>query len=323
MAAEFKDYYDVLGVKKAASAEELKTAFRNLARKYHPDVAKDKVTGEKKFKEINEAYEVLGDPEKRRQYDQLGADWKHAQHRPPPSSGGFGGPDRGASEVHFDGTGFSDFFEQYFGARGRTPGGFRQTWSYGPEAETVALRGQDIEGDILVTLDEIMHGSTREIRLQRMDRRTGQSTNQTLQVKIPPGVREAQLIRLAGKGQEGFNGGQPGDLYLRVAFAQHPDFRVLGTDLYYDLELAPWEAVLGTAVVVPTPDGTVSLKIPAGTRAGRTLRLRGKGLPTREGTRGHLYAEVSIQVPEQTTADEAKLWEQIARQSPYNPRKSP
>jgi curved DNA-binding protein len=322
MPAEFKNYYDVLGVKKAASAEEIKKTFRKLARLYHPDVAKDKIIGEKKFKEINEAYEVLGDPEKRQQYDRLGADWKHAQRQPPPPPGGFGGGHPGASEVHFDGTGFSDFFEQYFGSRGRAPGGFSQTWSYGTGGgEAAALRGQDIEGDILVTLDEIMHGATRMIQLQRIDPRTGQSTTQTLQVKIPSGVREAQLIRLAGKGQEGFGGGEPGDLFLRVKLAQHPDFRVRGADLYYELELAPWEAVLGTTVEVPTIDGTVSLKIPAATRAGRQLRLRGKGLPARNGTRGDLYAAVSIQIPAQPTPEEKKLWEQMARKSTFNPRK--
>ena len=321
MPAEFKNYYDVLGVKKDASAEEIKKTFRNLARKYHPDVAKDKVTGEKKFKEINEAYEVIGDPENRRKYDQLGADWKHGQRQAPTSPGGFGGGHWGASEVHFDGTGFSDFFEQYFGGRDRPSGGFGPNWSYETGGKAVALRGQDIESDILVTLDEIMHGSTREIHLRRIDPRTGQSTMQTLEVKIPSGVREAQLIRLAGKGQEGFGGGEPGDLFLRVKLAQHPDFRVRGTDLYYDLELAPWEAVLGASVLIPTMDGTVSLKVPAGTRAGRQLRLRGKGLATRDGTRGDLYALVSIQIPTQPTAHEKKLWEQIAKKSTFNPRK--
>ncbi|NQV31499.1 MAG: DnaJ domain-containing protein [Phycisphaeraceae bacterium] len=322
MPAEFKNYYDVLGVAKDASADGIKKAFRKLARLYHPDVAKDKITGEKKFKEINEAYEVLGDPEKRQQYDQLGADWKHGQRQPPPPQSGFGGGYQGASEVHFNGTGFSDFFEQYFGGRGHPSGGFNQTWSYAPGGEAVALRGQDIEGDILVTLDEVMHGSTRTIQLQRIDPRTRQSTTQTLQVKIPPGVREAQLIRLAGKGREGINGGEPGNLYLQVKLAQHPDFRVRGTDLYYDLELAPWEAVLGATVPIPTMDGTVSLKVPAATRTGRQLRLRGKGLPTRDGTRGHLYAVVSIQVPAQATADERKLWERMAKRSTFNPRKS-
>jgi curved DNA-binding protein len=141
-----------------------------------------------------------------------------------------------------------------------------------------------------------------------------------LRVKIPPGVREAQLIRLAGKGQEGIGGGESGNLYLRVKFAQHPDFRVRDADLYYDLDLAPWEAVLGATVQIPTLDGTVSLKIPAGTRAEQQLRLRGKGLPTSDGTRGDLYAVVSIQVPAHLTPEQKVLWEQLAKKSTFNPR---
>ena len=236
------------------------------------------------------------------------------------AKGGFGGGYEDASEFHFDGTGFSDFFEQFFGSRGRASSGFGRTRGNGTGGETVAYRGQDIEADILVTLDEIFHGSTRTIHLQRPDPRTGQLVKQTLRVKIPPGVREAHLIRLAGKGQEGFGGGDSGNLYLRVKFAQHPDFRVRGADLYYDLDLARWEAVLGTTVDIPTVDGTVSLKIPAGTRAQRQLRLRGKGLPTRNGTPGDLYAVVSIQVPAQLTTGQKFLWEQLATKSTFNPR---
>jgi len=194
-----------------------------------------------------------------------------------------------------------------------------------PDAEEthVPQRGQDIEGDILVTLDEILHGSTRTIRLQRTDPQTGQSAIQTLRVKIPPGAREAQLIRLAGKGQEGVGGGESGNLYLRVHLAKHPDFRVRDADLYYDLELTPWEAVLGAPVHVPTLDGKVSLKIPAGTTAERQFRLRGKGLPTGDGTRGDLYAKVTIQVPPQLTPKQRALWEQLAAQTTFNPRKTP
>ena len=320
MSVEFKDYYDVLGVARDASGEEIKKAFRKLAHKYHPDVAKDKTTAEEKFKEINEANEVLSDPEKRRKYDQLGANWNHPERQPAPPQAGFGGGHADASEFHFDGTGFSDFFEQFFGSRGRPSGGFGRTRGNGMGGETVAQRGQDIEADILVTLDEILHGSTRTIHLQRADPRTGQSVKQTLRVKIPPGVREAQLIRLAGKGQEGIGGGDSGNLYLRVKFAQHPDFRVRGADLYYDLDLAPWEAVLGATVHIPTLDGTVSLKIPAGTMAERQLRLRGKGLPTSNGTRGDLYAVVSIQVPAHLTPEQKVLWEQLATKSTFNPR---
>jgi len=322
MPVEFKDYYDVLGVARNASGEEIKKAFRKLAHKYHPDVAIDKTTAEAKFKEINEANEVLSDPEKRRKYDQLGANWDHPERQPAPPQAGFGGGHAEASEFHFDGTGFSDFFEQFFGSRGRPSGGFGRTRGNGMRGETVAQRGQDIEADILVTLDEILRGSTRTIHLQRADPRTGQSVAQTLRVKIPPGVREAQLIRLAGKGQEGIGGGDSGNLYLRVKFAQHPDFRVRGADLYYDLDLAPWEAVLGATVHIPTVDGTVSLKIPAGTIAEQQLRLRGKGLPTSNGARGDLYAVVSIQVPAHLTPEQKVLWGQLATKSTFNPRQS-
>ena len=320
MAVEFKDYYSVLGVPRNASDAEIKKAFRTLARKYHPDVAKDKSTAEEKFKEINEANEVLSDPVKRRKYDELGENWNHPERAAQPQ-GGFNGGFEDGSEFHFDGTGFSDFFEQFFGSRGRRSGGFGRTRGdeWGGE---VAQHGQDIEGDVLVTLDEIMHGSSRTIRLQRTDPRTGQSTVQTLRVKVPPGVREGQLIRLAGKGQEGLGGGEPGNLYLRVKFAQHPDFRVRGADLYHDLELAPWEAVLGATVHIRTLDGTVSLKVPPGTVAEKQFRLRGKGLPLGDGARGDLYAMVSIEVPSQLTTEQKNLWEQLAAKSSFNPRKT-
>jgi len=174
----------------------------------------------------------------------------------------------------------------------------------------------------LVTLDEVLKGATRTIRLQQTDPRTGQSTTETLRVKVPAGVREGQLIRLAGKGQEGIGGGGAGNLYLRVKFAQHPDFQVRGADLHHELELSPWEAVLGGTIHLPTLDGTVSLKIPAGTVAGRQFRLRGKGLPTTDNARGDLYAIVLIQVPTEITADQKSLWEQLAAKSKFNPRQS-
>jgi curved DNA-binding protein len=323
MPAKFRDYYDVLGVARDANDEDIKKAFRKLALQYHPDVAKDKTTAEEKFKEINEANQVLSDPEKRRQYDELGANWDHPERQAAQSRGGFSGGSEDGSEFHIDGTGFSDFFQQFFGSRGRPVGGFRQVWGDGTGGETFAQRGHDIEGDILVTLDEVLYGSARTIRLQRTDPRTAKSSAQTLQVKIPPGVREAQLIRLAGKGQEGIGGGGSGNLYLRVKFAQHPDFRVRGTNLYYDLDLAPWEAVLGASVHIPTLDGTVSLKVPASTTAEQKFRLRGKGLPSGDGARGDLYAVVSIQVPTQLTPEQKVLWEQLAARSTFDPRKTP
>jgi curved DNA-binding protein len=322
MPVDFKNYYDVLGVAKNASDAEIKKAFRKLARKYHPDVAKDKTSAEIRFKEINEANEVLSDPDKRRKYDELGANWNQPDRQTAQQEGGFRGGAEQGTEFHFDGTGFSDFFEQFFGSRGRSAGGFSRTRGDGSAEGTFAQRGQDIESDILVTLDEIMHGSTRTIKLQRVDSRTGQSTMQTLRVKIPPGVREAQLIRLTGKGQEGIGGGDSGNLYMRVQFAKHPDFRVQGANLYYDLELSPWEAVLGATVHIPTLDGKVALKVPPGTTDEQEFRLRGKGLHAENGKRGDLHAIVSIQVPSLLTPEEKALWEQLATTSTFNPRRT-
>ena len=325
MPVEFKDYYQSLGVTRDASADDIRKAFRKLAREYHPDVAKDKKTAEEKFKEINEAYEVLSDPAKRKKYDALGANWNRTQ--PPPGAGGFGGGRgfRGQNgeefEFHFGGTGFSDFFEQFFGGRGeRGFEDFAQGQRAGAAGGT-AMRGQDIEGDILVTLDEALNGSVRTISFQRLNRQTGQAVSENFRVRVPVGVAEGQMIRVQGKGEAGLNGGPAGDLYLRVRFAQHPDFRVRGADLYYDLDLAPWEAVLGTTVSIPAIDGPVSVKVPAGANKGQQLRVRGKGLPGPGGTRGDLYAVISIQMPTEVTTAERELWQQLAQRSTFNPRK--
>jgi curved DNA-binding protein len=324
MSVEFKNYYELLGVDSKASDAEIKKAYRKLARKYHPDVATNKADAEIRFKEINEANEVLSDPEKRRKFDELGANWNQPgrQEGGRPRSSRRAAPE--GSEFHFDGTGFSDFFEQFFGASGRraTAGRPYGTGPGGGEG-AYAQRGGDIESNILVTLGEALHGSIRDISLQRVDPATGTSTVQTLRVKIPPGVREEQLIRLGGKGEAGVGGGAAGHLYLRVKFAKHPEFRVQGANLYYDLELSPWEAVLGATVRIPTLDGTVALKVPAGTTAEREFRLRGKGLPSENGAMGDLHAIASIQVPETLNLQEKALWEQLATTSTFNPRSTP
>lgn len=330
---EFKDYYDILGVARNARDEDIKKAFRTLARRYHPDVARDKKGAEEKFKEINEAYEVLGNPESRRKYDELGAHWRQqGPFRPPPGAHGRrrGAPGRGGAEetfqFHFGGTGFSEFFEQFFGRGARAGGfggpgfrGFGEDES-GRETAEFAERGADIEGSILVTLDEALRGAVRPVTVRRTESRTGESSHQTFRVRIPAGVREGQLIRLAGKGEEGFGGGDAGDLYLRVRLAAHPDFQPRGADLYHDLDLAPWEAVLGCTVEVPTLEGAVSLRVPPGTGHGQQLRVRGRGLPAGDGARGDLYAVVTVRVPSQTTAAERTLWEELARTSHFKPR---
>ncbi len=326
MAVEFKDYYATLGVAKNATQDEIKKAFRKLAFQYHPDRAKmDKKVAEEKFKENNEAHDVLGDPEKRKKYDRLGAHWKEgAGFEPPPgyrqrtwtSRGATGGP-RGF-EFHFGGTGFSDFFEQFFGG-GR--GINVEDFAGFEEATAHQERGADVEGDILVTLDEALRGSVREITLRRSDPDTGQATTQKYRVRIPAGVHEDQRIRLAGGGNPGTAGGAAGDLYLRVKFAKHPEFRVQGSDVYYDLPLAPWEAVIGGRLSVPTLEGPVTLKIPSGTQSGRHFRLHDRGLPKKEGGRGDLYVVISIQVPPTADDEQKALWKELAAKTKFNPRK--
>jgi curved DNA-binding protein len=318
MAVQYKDYYESLGVPRTASDADIKKAFRKLAREFHPDVAKDKKKAEERFKEINEAYEVLSDPAKRKKYDELGANWKSgADFRPPPGWGGFGGSGGGfgggagrGQRYEFTGTGFSDFFEQLFGGRGR--GGGRGFGGVQFEDEDFAARGRDIEGDIMVTLEEARSGSVRSVTVQHNSR------TETHQVKIPAGVTEGQRLRLAGRGEAGSGGA--GDLYLRVRLAKHPDFEVEEHNLIYEAELAPWEAVLGANISVPTLDGRVNIRIPPGTQAGQKLRVRGRGLPQRGGSNGDLIVITRIDVPTSISESERKLWEQLARESSFKPR---
>ncbi len=318
MAMEFKDYYKVLGVPREATPDELKKAFRKLARQFHPDTATDKKRAEEKFKEINEAYEVLSDKDKRKRYDELGPDWEHgAQFRPPPGAGGgrwqpAGAPGGANPDFEFGGTGFSDFFEHYFGSQGRRgfggAGGFPGGMEYGGE-DVGPVRGQDWESDLLVTLEEAAHGAERMLSLKRRGR--GKGATETLKVRIPPGVSDGQRIRVPGKGEAPAGGGEQGDLYLNVRLQKHPDFRVEGADLYYELELAPWEAALGGKKTVPTLAKAVSVNVPAGSASGQQLRLKGLGLPKRDGTHGDLYAVLVVKVPVAATAAQKKLWEQL------------
>lgn len=322
MAVEFKDYYAILGVPRSATDDEIKRAFRRLARVHHPDVAKDKRTAEEKFKEINEAYEVLGNPEHRRKYDQLGPGWRPgAEFRPPPSGyrttrrrSGSEADEAEDVEFQFGGTGFSEFFESLFGGRMR---GFEGGGSAGG-GRGGRRRGADIESDILVHLDEVVHGSLRMITQERVGAR-GRTERSTFQVRIPPGVREGQLIRVAGKGEPG-PGGQDGDLYLRVKIAISPEFEVRDHDLWTEVALAPWEAVLGATVAVPSLEGPLSVRVPAGARNGQQLRVRGRGLPLPDGNRGDLYAVVGIEVPSQVSDEERVLWERLAEKSTFRPR---
>ena len=330
MPVDFKDYYSVLGVSRTASPEEIKKAFRKLARQYHPDIAKDKKTAEARFKEINEANEVLSDPEKRKQYDELGANWQSGGYAAPRGARrGFRTATNGGQdyEFHFGGTGFSDFFEQFFGRgqrgvdyddliRNAQRGGARPRAAPGFSAP-----GADIEGDILVTLDEVMQGSIRSISLRRVDPHTGETETDTFKVRIPPGAQVGRRIRVPGKGGPGHGGGEPGTLYLRVRLAGHPDFRVEGADLIHDLELAPWEAVLGTQVVVPTPTGSIRLRVPPGTQPGHRLRVRGQGLPQgAAAARGDLNVVIKISLPTTVSSEERAAWEQLRQVSGFDPR---
>ncbi len=337
MAIEFKDYYSILGVSRGATEEEIKKAFRKLARQYHPDVAKDKKTAEEKFKEINEAYEVIGNAENRRKYDTLGANWKQgAGFQPPPGWQGFGGATGGGGggkarrgrtpageeyEFHFGGTGFSDFFEQFFGRQGGFGGFTPGTDGADDSAQSFAQRGSDVEGEISVGVDEVLHGSVRSVSFQRVNSRTGETESHRFKVRIPAGVQDGQLIRLAGKGETGLGGASAGDLYLRVRVAAHPDFQIQGSDLLVDLDLAPWEAVLGTTVSVKTLEGSVNVRIPPGTNAGQQLRVRQHGLPRGSaGERGDLFVRLAVKLPDSLTGEERSLWEQLSRVSSFKAR---
>lgn len=311
MPATFKDYYTTLGIQRDASADEIKKAFRKLARLYHPDTAKDKKSAEEKFKEINEANEVLSDPDKRKKYDQLGANWQE-----PAAS-------TQEEEFHFGGTGFSDFFEQYFS------GGSRYGFPAGSDDGTPgdvgnrgrARRGHDIEGDILVTLEEALNGTQRPISLQTRNRQTGAAQTHAFQVRIPPGAMDGRRIRVPAQGESGQNGGASGDLYLRVRHAAHPDFTTREADVLHDLDVSPWEAVLGAEIVVPTLDGQIKLRVPVGCENGQTLRVRGRGLPKgKTGERGDFLVSIHLVLPITVSDSERALWEQLRSTSTFNPR---
>jgi curved DNA-binding protein len=294
VAVKFRDYYEILGVPRTATSEEIKRACRKLARKHHPDLQPPakRAKAAERFKEINEAYEVLSDPEKRAKYDGLGPDWQSGADFTPPGGAEWG--DIGAPEWD-DLGGFSDFFASVFGSP-------RERDSH---RVRIMMRGRDVEAELPLTLEELLRGGRRSITVN----------GRTLEVDIPPGVREGTVLRLAGEGEPGVGGGSPGDLYLRVHVIPHPRYRIVGDDLEMELALSPWQAVLGDEVTVETPDGPVTIKVPAGTQSGRRLRLRGRGLPRRDGTRGDLRAVVRIVIPERPTEGERKLYEALRREA--------
>lgn len=308
---EYKDYYKIMGVGRNATQDEVKRAYRKLARKYHPDVSKE-ADAEMKFKDLGEANEVLSDPEKRAAYDQLGSNWKAQQDfRPPPGWGTgfeFHGRPQGGNQH-----GFSDFFESLFG-QARTAGG----GSHGFHRQ-----GEDNHAKILVDLEDSFNGASRSISLQVPGvTPDGHVTTRrrTLKVRIPKGIRQGQQIRLGGQGSAGMGSGKAGDLYLEVEFKPHRYYRVEGADVYLDLPLAPWEAALGAQVNVPTPSGAIDLKIPANSKAGKKLRLKGRGIPARSP--GDLYVVLQIALPPADNEKTRDIYRKMQEEIEFDPRAS-
>ncbi len=326
MAVKYQDYYETLGVSRDASQDDIQKAYRKLARKYHPDVNKSK-EAEERFKQVNEAYEVLKDPEKRRKYDALGDNWQNGQDfSPPPGwedlfAGGGGArtgrSTRGFSFDGFDDLGFSDFFESLFG---RSFGGFGGPGGFGRESRTFAQAkpGQDQEAELTITLEEAYRGGRKSIALEEGDGLSGRR-KKNLEVTIPPGVTDGRRLRLSGQGQPGPGGSRAGDLYLRIRIAPHRLFRVNGKDLEVDVPVAPWEAALGGKIQVPLVDGAANVTIPAGIQSGKRIRVKGKGLQAKDGP-GDLYAVITIAVPPRLSEREKELFAELARVSSFNPR---
>ena len=307
---KYKDYYAILGLPRTASQDEIKTAYRRLARKYHPDVSKEK-DAEEKFKAMGEAYETLKDPEKRAAYDQLGSHPPGQDFRPPPDWGQQFAQGQGA----FDDIDLSDLFAGLAGRRGRAAGG-------GPRGPR-PMAGSDYEAVVRLTFDQAFHGTEVDLELSALEWDADGGMRRVphrVKTRIPRGVTDGEKLRVPGKGGKGVNGGPDGDLYLDIEVVAHPLYRVSGQDLYVDLPLAPWEAVLGTSVTLPTPAGPVALKVPPGTRSGQQLRLTGRGMARGSGTPGNLYAIARIEVPSVADDRQRALYQQLADTSNFNPR---
>ncbi|MEW9528474.1 DnaJ C-terminal domain-containing protein [Microbispora sp. NPDC049125] len=312
-----RDFYEILGVPRTAGREDIQRAYRKLARSYHPDVNKDP-GAEDRFKEVSEAYEVLSDPDTRKRYDAFGRDFRqvpegvdpaaYARARAGAGTGGRAGWARGPAgqEVRFE-TGEGIDFEELFGGMFGSRGG-RASRGWGP------MPGADQEVELPLTVEEAYHGGRRTITLP------GRGGSRTLEVTIPPGVRSGQRIRLAGQGGAGTDGAKRGDLYLIARLTDHPRYRVDGRDIHVQLPLTPSEAALGATVAIDTPGGEAKVKVPPGSSSGRRLRLRGQGMPNSRGDPGDLFAEVRIMVPRTLSAEERRLYEQLAGVSSFNPR---
>ncbi|AWW46422.1 J domain-containing protein [Polynucleobacter paneuropaeus] len=319
---KFRDYYETLGVARGATEAEIKTAYRKLARKYHPDVNKEK-DAEDRFKEIGEAYSVLKDTEKRAAYDQMGSNWKQGQDfSPPPNwntgfefaddpNAGFGG--YGGS---YDGD-QSEFFESLFG-RGRHRQGGRSSNA----RQGMHFKGQDHHAKILIDLADAYNGAKRTISLHMPTQDPEghvMTQERKLDVNIPKGIKAGQNLRLSGQGGPGMGDGGAGDLYLEIDFHPSPLYKVDGKDVYLDLPMAPWEAALGTSLNIPTPAGsTLELTIPPNTKSGRKMRLKGKGIPSKEP--GDFYVVPNIVLPEAQSAAQKAAYQELEKAFDFRPR---
>lgn len=318
---QYKDYYVTLGVDRKATQDQIKHAYRKLARKYHPDVSKEK-NAEEQFKNLQEAYEVLKDPEKRAAYDQLGSNWKSGQEfRPPPGwdrSTRFYTTEDFGDFAEGDLGGFSDFFTSLFGG-GRARGGRAREGFHGFQQ-----RGSDQQAKVAVSLEDAFHGSSKTLQLQvpEIDPASGQMhyKTRTLKINIPPGAQSGQQLRLAGQGNPGIGGGPAGDLYLEIVIEHHPLFSLEGRDIYLTLPVTPWEAALGASLRIPTLGGPVGLKLPANSQAGQKLRLKGRGMPGKP-LAGDQYAVVKIETPPAQSDEQRQVYEKMAQVMPLNPRK--
>lgn len=306
---EYKDYYKTMGVNRKATQDDIKRAYRKLARKYHPDVSKEK-DAELKFQELGEAYEVLKDPEKRAAYDQLGSNWKAQQDFRPPPDWDAGFEFHGRPQGSFEQEEFSDFFESLFG---RARGSQRH--------RGFDLHGEDHHAKIMIELEDSYKGATRSISL-KMPELTSEghvvTRTRTLNVSIPKGIRQGQQIRLNGQGAKGKGGGKAGDLYLEVEFKPHLFYKVEGSDVYMDVPLAPWEAALGANIKVPTPSGTIDLKVPENSQTGKKLRLKGRGLPAKSP--GDLYVVLQVALPPANSVKARELYQRMKDEIDFNPR---
>ena len=298
MAVAFRDYYETLGVPRGATSEEIRSAYRKLARRYHPDINKGE-DAEERFKEVAEAYEVLSDADKRERYDRLGTNWRHGEDvSGAPGFDGFGRAQPDGVRFEFGDGAFSDFFESLFGSA--------------PRVRMSPMRA-DLEAVVDLSLEEAAAGGPLRVSL---------GDGRSFTVNVPAGVRDGQRIRLAGRGGEGIGGGSTGDLFLRVHLRPHRRFRVDGKDLHVDVSVAPWDAALGTTLEVPTLTGSAKVRLPSGSSSGRRLRLRGEGMPDRQGRHGDLYARVQIMVPRELDERERQLFEELRADSSFHPQPS-